>query len=70
VFLQSKRWKLVAAIGYGVIFALAFTGALRIAAYLFGTTLPEDIAGTIFATTAAIAGTVSVLFYARYLKAS
>ncbi|MBX3415287.1 MAG: hypothetical protein KF708_21560 [Pirellulales bacterium] len=68
MFLQSKRWKLIAAFGYGVIFALAFTGAVRIGAYVFGTPLPNDTANSIFASTAAVAGTLSVLVYARSLK--
>jgi len=58
----------VAAFGYGVIFSLAFIGALRLTAFLFGSELPEDLAGTIFAASSAIAGTVSVLFYARYVN--
>ena len=70
MFLQSKRWKFVAAVGYGVLFALAFTGFLRIAAYLSGDTLPQETANSIFAATAAVAGTVSVLIYAQYAKRS
>lgn len=70
MFLQSKRWKFVSAVGYGVLFALAFTGSLRVAAYFSGSSLPQETANSIFAATAAAAGAVSVLIYARYAKRS
>jgi hypothetical protein len=59
---------MVAAIGYGVLFSLAFTGAVRIVCLLFGTTLPENVAGNLFLISSMLTGALSVYLYARFLK--
>jgi hypothetical protein len=64
----SKSWKLVAAIGQGVMLSLALTGLVKIACRLLGTQVPDSVAGTLFLVTSALAGGLSVYFYSRSLK--
>jgi hypothetical protein len=65
-----KRFMMLAAIGRGVILALALTGAVRISCWLLGVTLPENVVGNLFLLTSAVAGSLSAYFYARSLKHS
>jgi uncharacterized membrane protein len=64
----SKRWMMVAAVGQGVLFALALTGCVRIAFRLFGTPLPNNVAGNLFLLTSLVAGSLSAYLYARSSK--
>jgi hypothetical protein len=64
----SRRLQFVAAIGYGVLFALALTGAVRIACFLTGTPLSEHVAGNIFLIISLVAGSISGFVYVRTLK--
>ncbi len=66
---MSKLWKMVSAVGYGVLFALALTGAVRIGFWLAGGELPQSVAGNLFLVTSAVAGSLSAFFYGRYVKA-
>jgi hypothetical protein len=54
-----KAFKILSAIGYGVLFALALTGGVRIVAMLMGTTLSESMAGNIFMITSLLAGSLT-----------
>lgn len=65
---MSKRWMMVAAIGQGVLFSLALTGAVRIACWLFGTTLPDDVAGNLFLVSSLLTGALAAFLYSRSLK--
>ena len=65
----SKRWKMVSAVGYGVLFALALTGAVRIGYKLSGHEMPESLPGNLFLITSVLAGALSAFLYGRYLKA-
>ena len=47
---------MVAAAGQGVLFSLALTGAVRIVCLLFGTTLPESVAGNLFMISSILTG--------------
>lgn len=66
----SQRWKMVSAVGYGVLFALALTGAVRIGYKLSGNEMPEHLAGNLFLITSIVAGSLSALLYGRFLKAT
>jgi hypothetical protein len=61
-------WKMVSAVGYGVLFSLALTGAVRISCLLRGTTLPDDVAGNIFMISSVVTGALSAFLYSRFLK--
>lgn len=69
MFPMSKRWKMVSAVGQGVIFSMALTGAVRIGFALSGREMPENLAGNIFLFTSVVAGSLSAYLYGRYLKA-
>ena len=64
----SKRWKMVAAIGYGVLFSVAFTGAVRIACFMLGKTLPDNVAGNLVLISGLLTGAVTASLYGRFLK--
>ncbi len=68
MFLLSKRWMMVAAIGQGVLFSLALTGAVRIAYLLLGKSLPESVAGNLFLLSSLLTGALCAYLYARSLK--
>lgn len=68
MFPMSKRWMMVAAIGHGVLFAMALTGAVLIVCLLLGITLPENVAGNLFLFTSLMAGSLSAYLYGRSLK--
>lgn len=68
MFPFSKFWNLVAAIGYGVLFSLALTGAVRIAFLCFGLTLPESTAGNLFLVSSLLTGAFSAYLYTHSLK--
>jgi hypothetical protein len=58
----------VAAIGQGVLFSLALTGAVRIACLLSGTTLSERIASCLFLISSVLTGSLGAYLYARMRK--
>jgi hypothetical protein len=66
---MSKPWLIVSAVGQGVIFSLALTGAVRIAFWLVGTELSERAAGNLFLLSSLVAGSISGFLCVRYLKA-
>ena len=66
----SKRWKMVSAVGYGVLFALALTGLVRFGYMLSGREMPESLAGNLFLITSIVAGSLSAFLYGRFLKAT
>jgi hypothetical protein len=43
---------------------------VRIGCWIYGVTLPEDVAGNLFLLTSAVAGSLSAYFYVRSLKHS
>ena len=67
---MSKRWKMVSAVGYGVLFALALTGAVRFGYLLSGREMPETLPGNLFLVTSVVAGALSAFLYGRYTKAA
>lgn len=68
MFSMSKRWMMVAAIGQGVLFSLALTGAVRIVWWLLGMALSERAAGNLFLISSLLTGALCAYVYARYLK--
>ena len=70
MFPNTKRFMMLAAIGRGVIFALALTGGVRITCWLFGVTLPDNVAGNLFLLTSAVAGSMSAYLYSRSLRSA
>jgi hypothetical protein len=68
MFPLSRRWMLVSAIGYGVLFSLALTGAVRIVYMLLGKTLEESVAGNLFLISSLLTGALSAYLCARSLK--
>ena len=68
MFPMSKRWMMVSAIGQGVIFSLALTGAVRIVFMMLGKTLPESVAGNLFLAGSLLAGALCAYLYSRHLK--
>ncbi len=70
MFLKSKRWRMVAAIGYGILLAQALTGAVRLTYLLLGTTLPEGAAGNLFLAGSLVAGSISAYLCARAEQSS
>ena len=64
----SMSWKLVAAIGQGVLASLALTGLVKIACRLLGTQVPDSVGGTLFLVNSGLAGGLSVYLYSRSLK--
>lgn len=65
---MSKRWMMVAAIGYGVLFSVALTGAVRIAFVLCGATLSDRASGNVFLISSLLTGALSAYLYGRFLK--
>jgi hypothetical protein len=68
MFLASKRWRLVSAVGQGVIFALALTGLVRIVCLLTGAPLSESAAGDLFLLSSLTAGSISGYLAARVMR--
>ena len=68
MFSKSEGWKMVAAAGQGVLFALAVSGMARIVGLLMGTPVPPHVAGRLFFFTSLFAGAFCVLVYARSRK--
>jgi hypothetical protein len=65
-----KRWMLLSAIGYGVLFSLALVGLVRISLALVGLTLADSAAGNLFLVSSLIAGGVAAFMYGRSLPAT
>lgn len=65
----SKPWLIVSAVGQGVIFSLALTGAVRMAYWMGGTELSERAAGNLFMLSSLVAGSISGFLCVRHLKA-
>ncbi|MBI2826748.1 MAG: hypothetical protein HYX69_18910 [Planctomycetia bacterium] len=65
---MSKHWMIVAAIGQGVLFSLALTGAVRIACWLAGTTLADRVAGNLFLTSSLLTGAICGYLCVRSLN--
>ena len=65
MFPLSKRWMMVSAVGYGVLFSLALTGGVRIAYWLCGSELSERAAGNLFLTSSLLTGALSAFLYGR-----
>jgi hypothetical protein len=61
--LKSKVLMMVAAVGYGVLFSLALTAAVRMVCLLLGTTLSASAAGNLFLVSSLLAGGVSAYAY-------
>jgi hypothetical protein len=70
MFPLSGRWRMVAAIGHGVLFSLALTGAVRIGGWLLGTPLPENVAGSLFLTSSILAGALAAFLCAKTMPAT
>lgn len=68
MFPTSKRWKMLSAIGQGVLFSLALTGFVRLGCVLLGTRLPDSIGGTLFLVSSFLSGGLCAYLYARSLK--
>jgi hypothetical protein len=68
MFPMSKFWKMIAAVGYGVLFSQALTGAVRIACWLLGTTLSVRAAGNLFMISSLLTGALSAYLCSRSLK--
>ena len=68
MLLKSKIVMMVAAVGYGVLFSLALTGAVRMACLLLGTTLSPGAAGNLFLAGSLVAGGVSAYAYGRQAR--
>ena len=66
----SKRWKLVAAVGYGVIMSQALVGAVRFGYWLSGGSLSQAAAGRIFLVSSLLAGSFSAYLYVRFAKSA
>ena len=64
----SQRWKMVAAIGYGVLFSAAFTGAVRIACFMLGKTLPDNVVAIWSLSAGLLTGAVTASLYGLFLK--
>lgn len=67
MFFLSKRWMMLAAIGQGVLFSLALTGAVRMACWLVGMELPQDVAGNIFLVSSLLTGALCAWLCSRSL---
>ena len=63
MFSKSECWKMVAAAGQGVLFALALSGMARIVGMLLGTPVPPHVAGRLFFVTGLFASAFCVLVY-------
>ncbi|MGE0610527.1 MAG: hypothetical protein AB7O62_25790 [Pirellulales bacterium] len=70
MFMKSKSWMLLAAIGQGVLFSLALTGAVRISYWLLGKTLSESAAGNLLLASSLLTGGLCAFLYLRYRKAA
>jgi len=68
MFPMSKGWRMVAAIGQGVLFSLALTGCVRIGGWLLGTPVPEQLAGNLFLVSSVLAGSLCAYLYSRSLR--
>jgi hypothetical protein len=68
MFPLPKRWKMVAAVGYGVMMSEALVGAVRFGYWLSGGTLSQAAAGRLFLISSVLAGSLSAYFYARFSK--
>ena len=68
MFLISKKWLMVAAVGQGVLLSLAFIGEVRIVCLLLGMTLPDSIAGNLFLVSSPLTGAVTGYLYVRSLN--
>lgn len=68
MFPLSKRWMMVSAIGQGVLFSLALTGAVRLACLLVGLELSEQVAGHLFLGSSLLTGALCAFLYARSLQ--
>ena len=69
MFLKSKGWMLIAAIGHGVLLSLALTGGVRLACFLMGMPLSSSAAGNLFLAGSLVAGGASASLYGRRLRA-
>jgi hypothetical protein len=56
---------MIAAIGHGVLFSMAFTGLVRIVCWLLGTTLSPDVAGNLFLVGSILAGSLAAFLCVR-----
>lgn len=70
MFPMSKRWMMVAAVGRGVLFALAVSGGVRLVSLMIGKPASERVAGNVFLLTSAVAGAAAVYLYSRSLRAA
>lgn len=66
--LKSKVLMMVMAVGYGVLFALALTGGVRMACLLLGTTLSPSAAGNLVLVISLLAGGISAYAYGRQAR--
>jgi len=65
-----KRWKMVAAVGYGVMMSEALVGAVRFSYWLAGGTLSQAAAGRLFLLSSLLTGSLCAYLYARFAKAT
>jgi hypothetical protein len=70
MFPLPKRWKMVAAVGYGVIMSQALVGFVRFGYWLSGGSLSQEAGGRIFLVSSVLAGSLSAYLYARFAKST
>ena len=67
MFPWPKPLMLISAIGQGVIFSLALTGAVRIICWSLGVPLSERVAGNLFLISSLVACSIGGFLYVRSL---
>ncbi len=66
----AKPLMMLAAVGYGVLFSLSFTGAVRLGCWLVGMSLSERVMGNLFLSSSLLTGALSAYLYSRSLRPS
>jgi len=64
----ANNLMILAAVGYGVLFSLSFTGAVRIGCWLVGMPLSERVVGNLFLGSSLLTGALSAFLYSRFLR--
>lgn len=68
MFLKSKHWMMLSAVGHGVLFSLALTAAVRSICWLCGAEISERAAGNLFLVSSMLTGALAAALYSRFLR--
>jgi hypothetical protein len=68
MFLKSKGWRLVSALGHGVMLSLAMNGAMRLISRHLGAPMSDHAAGNLFLVSSLLVGALCGYFGVRAMQ--